>query len=154
MRTVIVAVQLLTAFFAQAQQTKTIEATRQDWSGGNAGRHGSNYRFVVRFEGITPTIQPDTLWIDGEAIALENSRDRSGSYKISERGGRTYCEIAVRIARNEYHHLYGPDGRKQPKARPPINYKGVALLRYKKNGQADYYVIEKILKHAPPVNYP
>lgn len=148
---------LLAVSEIQAQNIKLIEAEHQSWSGGIAGRHGSNYRFVLQFplKGISSA---DTIWIRDEAIVLsEKQQGGRNSYSITTKGKITNCEILAGTSKDDYADTYpiGPEGKpKAEKPGMPFPYKGFALLSYNVNGKRCYYTIKKILYEAPPVNYP
>lgn len=140
-----------------AQKAKTIEATQQDWSGGIAGRRGSNYDFTVQIPGTKATMIPDTIWIGADAIALDK-KEKGGynNYSIRKTKNTTTIDISARVSKDDYADSYPVHVKEDPRGKRPVppRYKGVALVSYKLNGKRRYYTIEKILQRPDPINYP
>jgi hypothetical protein len=153
---------LLVCFFiccdhSYAQKVKTIEATQQDWSGGIAGRRGSNYHFAIQFTGTKAAILPDTIWIGADGIALgKKGNGGYNNYSIKRTKTTTTIEINAQVSKDDYADRYPTHIKEDPRGKRPMppKYKGVALVSYKQKGKRQYYTIEKILQRLDPINYP
>ncbi len=149
---------VLCRFNAQAQAIQLVFASVQKWSGGVAGRYGSNYTFVINCTNLRHTLMPDTIWINNESIPLftcdsVSTRNTKISYNKNKSTAR--IEFNVGTQTNEF---TGPDisaftGTKF-KSHCPVACKGVALIGYKYGGNERYYSVGRITKIFPPINYP
>ena len=143
-----------------AQKVTLLNATQQHWSGGIAGRSGVNYTFSIRFEGYKQEPQPDTIWIGDQPVKIlleGNGPGSSFNTRITRSKKIVQFDITAGTTRDEYAGRYAPyPGQKElpEQPRPPIKYNGVALLSYNVYGNRKYYIVSKISKTFPPVNYP
>jgi len=134
-----------------AQSVKLINSTRQDWSGGVAGMHGSRYTFAIEFYDCKKEPVPDILWIGQDAVSLnENS---SLNVKMSRKGDMVRFDINANIQKNDNSYGYYPKENKE-EAQSPMKYRGVALLSYKYNKEQKYFVINRIMMTMEPIAYP
>ena len=151
MRLVVYLLPLLLWVTADAQKIEIKEAQRQDWSGGVAGKRGSNFQFELAFHNVKGSIILDTLWIEGIAIVMV-AKEKDGSYggnftehKYFTKKGRTEMSFNIRAGFSDIN---------VEKTLPPIEYEGVALLSYRYNDKRCYYVIPKLTLLHDPINYP
>ncbi len=140
-----------------AQTTKLINSTQQNWSGGIAGRSGSNYIFIVEFSGFRNEPVPDTIWIKHLPVPIvmrENNKHIAVNTKVIRSKRSVRFEINAATAKDE--NGFSPLDESKQGASPhcPITCKGVAILSYRCNGKQRYYEITRVMKIYPPVNYP
>ncbi len=144
------------------QKVKLINSTSTGWSGGIAGRYGTSYNFIIEFTHCGKQIpEPDTLWIGNKCIPLVIKSVPGVAYNfirtvegkkviITLFGGTSYAD-------DQKPPLLYPSAPKPPeiiKPSPPFKYGGVALISYKFNGEEKYFIVDKIMSHGQPVNYP
>ena len=146
-------------FVLYAQNVRMINSTEQSWSGGIAGRSGTNYSFVVGFSEYHQEPLPDTLWIGEEPFKIvitDSTNGQNGNTKCIRSKKSVRFEISAGTYHDEYADRYPKPGneKKPPLPHPPVKYKGVALLSYRYKGRQHYYTINRIMKVFPPVNYP
>ncbi len=157
---------ILLCYASNAQQLaiKTIAAACTSWSGGIAGRYGTNYNFTIEFSGYQHNLpEPDTLWIGNKCIPviLKNNATSQNYNTLRTEGSKSvrYVFNAGTNQEDEPNKIMHTDVAGDRKAlakhaKPPIKYKGVALISYTYKGATMYYVVDKIMKKYPPVNYP
>ncbi|MBS1587770.1 MAG: hypothetical protein JSS82_19725 [Bacteroidetes bacterium] len=135
---------------AAAQEVKLINSSRQDWSGGIAGRHGSNCSFTIGMYSCKGDPVPDSLWMEGTLIKLG---EQNGNVITMRSGDTVRFDIKVGISKDTYADVYYPE-QVSNVVKPPRRYTGVALLSYRYNGRQQYFVIDKIMNYLPHVAYP
>lgn len=135
---------------AVAQEAVLVSSTRQDWSGGIAGRHGSSCSFTVEMYDCRKSLVPDSLWIDGARIPLN---EQNGNVTMTRRGDTVCFNIRVTISKDAYVDTCYPE-KESKVVKPPFNYAGVALLSYTYKGRQRYFVIDKIMNYLPHIAYP
>ena len=140
-----------------------LNSTEQTWSGGIAGKHGVNYSFSIEFSKYKKEPVPDTLWIDKHPIplSLQNIPRSQSNTKVIRKKKTVQYEINAGVSFDDYEYRFANPEQmetetesKKKVPNPPITYKGVALLSYQYKGKQQYFVIPKIMKIFPPVNYP
>ena len=136
---------------AQAQVVKLEDATRQDWSGGVAGKYGSNYTFTITFRDCKVEPMPDTLWVGEQAIPL--NENPPANITRTKKGNSVRFDIRANISKDEYSNRYYPQDR-TVKAKAPVDYKGIALLSYKYGGRQKYFIVPKVMTTMQPIAYP
>lgn len=141
-----------------AQTMKLVSSTDQGWSGGIAGLSGDNFKFIISCSCAGQPFMPDTLWTGDEAMPLStgDSLD-AGNVRITYLKNKktAMIEITTGTQKSEYTSFeMPPDNVKTTAARPPLGYKGVALLGYHYGGRRHYFTISRFTKVLPPVNYP
>ena len=149
---------LLMPVLMRGQQVKLVNSTLTEWSGGIAGRMGNNYTFTIDFSDfglVTPV--PDTLWIEGNPVPLtcctQPGRQGCNAQKTIMKKAIRY-EITAGTSKDEY-NMYGPEPKKRrPRPGPPVQFTGVALISYQYDGKQKYFVVKRIMKQYPPINYP
>src|SRR4051812_36718688 len=109
----------------QAQGVKLVSSTRQDWSGGIAGKRGSNYTFTIEFYNCPKEPMPDTIWVWQDAIVL--NEDPPPNVKRTRKGDTVRFDIRANIHKDDYRDRYSL-GEQQKEIPPPMKYNGVALL--------------------------
>jgi hypothetical protein len=158
-------ISLLLAFcafqlYAMAHTVKVISATTQSWSGGVAGRSGTNEQFEIEFSGFKSEPIPDTMWMGDETIPLiiTNKSNFSEGNTICIRSKKSVTfKILGQTYRDEYAERFPPglDPKKKNKvSHPPKPYKGVALISYKIDGKEYWFEVPKYTKTLPAINYP
>lgn len=156
MRLVIYLLPLLLWVNADAQKIKVKESVQQDWSGGIAGRRGTNYNFTLEIPNAKDSFGVDTLWIDNKPIALiYNSDVTPGNCTLSISGKSILLKINTGVSSDDNDlPSIGIDKPQEIKPNPPLKYNGVALVCYKYGDKRGYYTIEKIITTLPTQNYP
>ncbi len=141
-----------------AQTVKLIGSTRQDWSGGIAGRYGSNFTFSIEFSNYRLEPVPDTIWIGQSPIPvlLANTGDLQTNTKRIP--GKKSVRFDINVGTSS-HDLAGrmpkpDDPVKTITTKSPVAYSGVALLSYRYKRKTRYYTIKSIITNYPAVNYP
>lgn len=151
MKAIISILLALIPALVQAQAVRLVSSTRQDWSGGVAGKHGSNYTFTIEFYNCSKELRPDTIWVGQDAILL--NEDPPSNIKRTRKGDTVRFDIRANIHKDDYQNRYSL-GEQQKEVPPPMSYKGVALLSYKYKGQQKYFVVTKIMQTMEPLAYP
>ncbi len=156
MRLATLLLSLLLCINADAQKVKVKESVRQDWSGGIAGKRGTNYNFTLEIQGAKESFIVDSLWIDDKPIALiYNSDVTPGNCTLSISGKSILLKINTGVSNNDNDlPSIGIDKPQEIKPNPPLKYNGVALVCYKYGDKRGYYTIEKIITTLPTQNYP
>ena len=150
----------LLSYTANAQTIKLLNSTRQSWGGGIAGHYGDYYTFSVAFSDYSNEPLPVTLWVDNEPFVLtitDESTPNGGNMKRKKANGKIVFEISVSTSHDEYMEkemLLKGENVKKKTPRPPITYKGVALLSYKYGTELKNFIIPKIIINYPPIDYP
>ncbi len=153
-------ITLLSNFNARSQTVKIISASEQKWAGGAAGRTGTYNHFEIEFKGFKNEPLPDTIWIGQEAIPLviTDAKEAPTGNTIRTKTKKSIkFQIKVGTAHNEYAELnpqVGPNEKKIALPKPPVKYKGVALLSYKNKGHETYFTIPKYTIKPDQANYP
>lgn len=157
-RIALVLLMLPLAASAQGPNVKIISSCEQGWSGGIAGRHGTNYSFVVEFSKYKKANEPvpDTLWVGQEQVLL-SVRDSTYAPGTNTRLIRyrhaMRFEINAGTAHDEYNNGPLHSAHDSQSAHAPA-YNGAALLSYHSGNRQYHFVIGRIMKHLPPLNYP
>ena len=147
-------------FIAQSQTIKIIRSSEQHWYGGAAGRSGTYNQFEIEFKGFKTEPLPDTIWIGQEAcpLIITDAKEAPTGNTIKTKTKKSIkILIKVGTAHNEYAELNPqvcPNEKKIVPPKPPVKYKGVALLSYKNNGHETYFSIPKYTVKPDPANYP
>lgn len=150
-----IAVSILFTFIlvlgeAVAQDVKLVNSSRQDWSGGIAGRHGSNCSFTIEMDDYKRDPVPDSLWMEGSLILLNG---QNGNVIKTRHGDTVRFDIRAVISKDTYAAVYYPE-RGSKVVKPPFAYNGVALLSYRYGGKQRYFVVDKIVNYLPHIAYP
>lgn len=144
----------------QAQKITTVDATRQDWSGGIAGYYGTNFHFTLEtFTIKNDTLLIDSIWIQNKVYALrrDTSNADNPNLKVFKKGNKLSYFINVGFSVNENHQNYIAEGNnvKDENHPAPIKYNGSALVQYHlKSAKKIYYYEIPFLKVLTPANYP
>ena len=139
-----------------AQKVKVVDAEKQPWSGGVAGRHGNNYNITLQFSGCKDALPVgDTLWIEQDCIVLHDDASAGVAYTIKRSGSKAVMSIHANVVHFDNDRVRKQLGGKEPvKTDPPFKYSGAGLLSYTWKGQKKYYTIKQFTKTQPPVAYP
>lgn len=135
---------------AVAQDVKLVNSSRQDWSGGIAGRHGSNCSFTIEMDDYKRDPVPDSLWMEGSLILLS---EQNGNVIKTRHGDTVRFDIRAVISKDTYADVYYPE-KGSKVINPPMAYSGVALLSYSYKGRQHYFVVDKIMNYLPHIAYP
>ena len=126
---------------------KLLEANKQDWiSGAPGGGAGTNYS--IKLQILTDKkIEFKNLWLGAENVSFQVASYSADVNKKVQAGD------SVEIS---YNQVSNPNKKQDAKndsnsKRPPLDYKGVALVEYIIGGSARYYVI-KSFKQVVAVN--
>ncbi len=147
---------LMYVSLAAAQTVQLENSTQKNWSGGVAGRAGTNYSFEIGFNNFDSSLQLDTLWVTGSffPVIYKSTNGQTNTVKKRLKNKFVYI-INVGISRDDYltpSLLGGSEREMLPK--PPTKIKGVALLTYRYHGKKFIFYIDRIRKTLPPANYP
>lgn len=126
-------------------------ATTQSWAGGAAGSgSGTNYVFNLTFNEDV-TVNFDSVWITGDCgLYISGNKGKENSFLKNE----TYTLNASEYYPGAYdRYYYNETNYEFPVFKPPVFYKGYALIRFYVNGAAYYYAIED-MQTLPPIAYP
>ena len=145
--------------FSFGQTVRVLNSTQQSWSGGVAGRYGTNYYFEVEFSNFHSEPLPDTLWIGQKPISLYLSEAHAAALanmKCSRKKNTITYQINAGTSYDDYASHYAPPGQEEKKEliHAPLKYKGAALLSYRYMGKRHFFEITKVKTAYPPVNYP
>ncbi len=132
-----------------SQTVKLIDATEQDWSGGIAGRSGTNYVFDIELKHCKKDVQPDTIWVGQSPTALS---EKNTTQTHTQSGLLLQIRVTIQ-GKNSYGHFPEPT-EPTPVVHAPCQYKGIALLSYHQDGKQYYYAIPRITKKYPHQSYP
>ena len=148
-------------FCSFAQKVKLVNSTSTNWSGGIAGRSGTNYMFKVEFSAYGRNQpMPDTLWIGDKCIPLilkTNPVPQGFNLIATTSKKKVTYEIMGAVSKDLNKNR--PDPYQEANKRnhlppPPVKCGGVALLSYRYNGKRHFYTIEKVMTQNTPLNYP
>ena len=148
---------------SSAQKVVLTNSSATHWSGGIAGRYGVGYNFTVTFSAYhRKEPAPDTLWIGNKCIPLIiKTGTNPQPFNATRTQGKksvAYTIFAGTSHEDDLNNVTPYPGQKKitppPEPAPPIKYSGIALLSYQYKGKQHYFVIDKIMKNNPPVNYP
>ena len=152
---------LLLPLLMCAQKVKLAGSSSTSWSGGIAGRYGTNYNFTIEFsEYKKDEPVPDTFWIGHKCFPVILKADPvPQNYNTVRTAGKrkvSFLLIGGTDYRDDKHGQdpYNAVSKRIQMPVPPIEYKGLALLSYKYRGKRRYYMIDRIITANPPVNYP
>lgn len=160
MRNTCLLLMLLFPLLVNAQTVKVISSASTDWSGGVAGHAGTRYTFSIAFAGFDKNgLQPDTLWIGDKPTALKVKENDKGDFNTTRSTSKGKVTYTINAAIDRSTHIYSPepyglDHKEADAEKPPLKYKGVALLAYHYKGRISYFVIDKIITKYPPISYP
>jgi hypothetical protein len=155
-----ISVTVIFSGIVSAQTLQLVNSIAQSWSGGIAGRHGTNYTFVFDMPDSTVNTLFDTLWLEGEPRGLPSSvsAGEMGVLRSSSIPKGYRYEINLGTAHNDYENRTLPvlldTVKRKSMPSPPIPVNGVALLVYRENGLKKFLRIPKILIIRTPVAYP
>ena len=144
-----------------AQDIETIKiqsAEKVDWSGGIAGRMGTNYSVNLTWNSAI-SIKIDSVWCDGLGYAINHVYKGSKSNKpLKIQYQLTFTEDKSTYGYrpdNPYDDSDNPPGFKKTHTRkPPIAYKGKILIRYITADKKKHYLVVKTFTKTSIVSYP
>lgn len=131
-----------------AQKLRLSTAWRQDWSGGVAGRYGSNY--YITLISSADSLVFDSVYINN--IGSKLSQDQYGNVRFDK------AKHTFTITTGEYHDEYAmrnqslkPDTT--AKAPPVRHFEGAALILYRYKGKRHSFIV-KSMQYMKPIAYP
>jgi len=131
----------------------SFQATQQKSFGGRA-RSGStiHYQFKMVSKVSSDNLKFKDLWVGAKNIKLNAySLNAENQQQMSfQRGDTIYIDAFVHSRPDENGNLVAEELNSTP---PPIEYKGLGLLKYEYKGKSKYHIIEDI-KVLPKVYYP
>lgn len=131
----------------------SFQATQQKSFGGRA-QSGSTIHYQLKMVSKVPSdkLQFEDLWIGNQNIELKAySLNAEGQQQMSfQRGDTIYINAYVHSRPDENGNLVAEKLDSTP---PPIEYKGLGLLKYEYKGKTKYHIIDEI-KTLPKVYYP
>lgn len=155
----ILSISLALPAISFAQNIKLISATQQSWSGGVAGISGCRYVFIIECTDKA-AIVPDTVWVGEQPtpVVFKSSKSADANAASTRHRNEVRYELHAETTDNQYldqGQEQDPHGNRKPvKVKPPVKYKGLALIAYKYNGKRGYFGINKLTKSLPPISYP
>ncbi len=158
MRVLLLTLAIFACSAMASAKLKVLVATKQQWSGGVAGRSGCNFRFQLQYanrEGI----KLDSVWLNGfvfPCILPNTVTGEVGNCTIETHGKNTVCTILVTTQHDEYADRRPMEGggAAQKSTVPPIKFEGVACFGYTQKGMHKYLAVKAFTQVAKPVNYP
>ena len=147
-------------FWVHAQHVRLVSSSSTDWSGGVAGHAGTRYTFTLAFDGVDKReLIVETIWIGNKPTPLVVKANNRADFNTVLSEGKKAITCTINAAVDRSFHVSGPDPyavdhKKQNSAKPPLKYKGVALLEYHYKGTKGYFVINKITTKNPSISYP
>ncbi len=151
------AILLLTSFSSnKCQPLKLVSASRMQWSGGIAGRHGVNYNLLL----CCPAkykIELDSVWFNTEGTyGLKQEENHSG-FSLQVRTKPSSTDITYEIIGGSFHddgmRQYPDDFEKLQDVTNPFRIKGEAVVSYIFN-KKKYFLAVPAFVNNPPINYP
>jgi hypothetical protein len=140
---------------AGAQKVKLINASKQEWSGGEAGHYGTNYSITIQCSDTS--ITPDTLWIGQNYTKLYLAHADSLLKKYDKKNKTVTFHIYT--GEDHYENYNDPMsmkdtvGKKIAGKGQSKQYSGVALISYTYLNK-QYSIIVKTFQELPPLSYP
>jgi hypothetical protein len=143
------------SFTGIGQKIKIVNAAAQEWSGGVAGRMGTNYYFELQTSDYK--ITPDTVWVMRIPYPVNFSDSLTPGIQDKRIVDKVHHKVTYIISMSEQRDedpvWKGSDMLKKPEKTPTKQYKGAALVTYEyKKKQCS--VLIKQFKYLEPINYP
>ncbi len=158
-RVLALAVHVVMLSFCDAKKCsplKLISATRTEWAGGVAGRHGSNYNLELRFSSKYK-IELDSVWFKTEGTyglkQEENHSAFSLQVKTKTSSTNTFFEIIGGSFHDDGLRQHPDDFEKLQDVSNPFRVKGEAVVSYFFNKKKCFLAIP-VFSNNPPINYP
>ncbi len=160
MRRTALLILLFLPIVTYAQNVKLINSSSTDWSGGVAGHAGTRYTFTIECSGFDrAAFTLDTIWIGNDPTRLLVKVNDKTAFNTVFKAGKKGVVYTINAAVDRSFHAtvedpYGNGNKTIKTAKPPLKYKGVALLSYHYKGKPYHFVIDKITIKYPPISYP
>lgn len=160
MRNTVLLILLFLPMVTYAQNVKLINSSGTDWSGGVAGHAGTRYTFTIECSGFDRSaFSLDTIWIGNDPTGIVVKVNDKTAFNTVYKAGKKGVVYTINAAVDRSFHANADDpysnGNKTIKTtKPPVKYKGVALLAYHYKGKPSYFVIDKIITKYPSISYP
>lgn len=137
-----------------SQNLAVVKATRQDWSGGVAGHHGTNYSIVLKSNRGKEVI--DSVYISYMGFKVLHKNGAQSNLQVDS-VHHTYT-INVGELHNDFNNMHpmpGDGGKDTVKHHmvPVRHFEGAALLVYHYKGKKRLLLI-KDMESLQPLNYP
>jgi len=150
---VLTSVAISTQVFSQITNEffEVSSATSQGWAGGAAGSgSGVNYIFNVVLKKDTK-LEFDSVWITGyDTVGISTTQQNGKGEKLKK--GSSLTVNASQYFPGEVDRYNGYSFEKKV-SKPPVDFKGAALLRFFVNGNIYYYAVEN-MQNLAPIAYP
>ncbi len=136
---------------------KLINATRQQWSGGVAGRYGINYYIEIQTK--LKGISIDTVWISGVPYPTDFSANNPHfKYKFDSASRKITYSISVEETHNDMRFRHNgisdsPKDTMKNKVPAVRHFTGAALISYALKNKKHFYTISSFTSLAP-ISYP
>lgn len=140
----------------KCQLLKVVSASRTHWSGGIAGRSGTNYNLTLSCSSKYK-IALDSIWFKDEGTyGLKQEANHSGfSLQVKAKGDKTNFTYEI-IAGSVHQEKMTPrpdDFEKLSDISNPFPVKGEAVVSYVFN-KKKYFLAVPAFTNNPPINYP
>lgn len=142
-----------TKFF---QPLKLTSASQTQWSGGIAGRYGTNYNLLLR----CPTkysIKLDSIWLNTEGTYGLKQEANHSAFSLQVKTKTSSTNITYEITGGSFHdnglRQYPDDFEKLQNVSNPFHVKGEAVVSYIFN-KKKYFLAVPAYTNNPPINYP
>lgn len=145
MKTLLLVLLSLFIFKCNTPTFEFISAIKQQYAGGTRSSGvGTNYDFVLLAKQKSSVLQIDQLWIGEKYFDITVSKHFQAQPKDGFLKNDTiFFSVKIHFNANENGDLipliYDPNAPK-----PPIKYKGKALIGYKFKGKRKYKTVQKI----------
>lgn len=135
---------------------KVISASRTQWSGGIAGRHGTSYNLLLR-SSFKNKITLDSIWLTTEGCfdlkQEQNHSEFTLQMKTSSDKNFTTYEIIGGSFHDDNHRHYPDDFEKLQDISNPFRVKGEAVVSYYFNKKKHFLSVPSLTNY-PAINYP
>lgn len=132
-------VWLLVTFSASNPDFNLIEATSQNYVGGQAAAgKGTNYKVMLVTKSASKKISIEQVWCDSIWFTVETFNTSNQKINAFEKNDTLVLYFSKHIKTDEW----GKTKNETVKTAAPINFSGKALISYKKKNIQKYFAIE------------
>lgn len=148
---------LLTSFQrSKLGPLKLISASRTQWSGGIAGRYGTNYNLLLRCS-TKYSIILDSIWLNTEGTYDLKQEENHSEFSLQVKTKTSSTSTAFEIIGGSFHddgmRQHPDDFEKLQNVSNPFHVKGEAVVSYIFN-KKKYFLAVPAYTNNPPINYP
>lgn len=156
MKHISLAILLILHLALKAQDLKVIKATKQEWSGGVAGRYGENY--YIKFQTKNYNTHPDSVWIGGDGFKMNFEGEYTGSKrKIDSVHHIVTYSFSIGTSHDEYadeQRILNPvKSDSTAKPHPVRHFAGEALITYSFQHKKKTLIVKQF-QTLEPIAYP